>query len=447
MTKGGREDREGVGGQHLEVATSGTRETTSELVPAVGNESDGFESASSRLFVLTNRMNLVALLSSRLLAPRESFYKYYADLSGLCPGWVPILVGPPPAPLVEQVVVERGAGAPVLVELSESVLNGQQLDDPVVYARAAAMADVVAIHFRDEKSLREHRARRYGNVFPHEDLLRVSPELFSSEADAEVVIASPARAPDIDWGRIDRLRGAISAAIASAESSGAMAVAAGMLGARHLPEGAIVPPWLRWPDLGSAAAEPATETDAAKADRLIFLAAYRVLGERDRADAWSPSEVVGAVVREIAAANPSDEVNAIVAHYLRRVREIVNVERDFERFRNPGSPYVAAKALVLVLLRPDLGQLLEWPAEETGADDPTRVVAAVLAGHLRGVARESVALRNIALDDHTAGWAIQIATEGRTPTFGVTEFVAEGDITGVVVGGVRLKTAPLLRRS
>ncbi|MDN2495891.1 hypothetical protein FHY52_04135 [Nocardia nova] len=444
MTNGGHEELEGISGEQLEVRTSGSAETTAEPIPVAWSESDGLAITPPRLFVLTNRMNLLALLSSRLLAPRESFYKYYADLLVQCPGWVPILVGPPPAPLVERVVAERCAGSPVLVEVSESVLNGQQLDGPVVYVRAAAMADVVAIHFRDEKSLREHRARRYENVFPHEDLLRVSPELFSAEADAEVVIAAPARAPEIDWIRIDRSRGAISAAIAAAESGEAMAVAAGMLGASHLPEGTVVPPWLRWPGPASAAAEPASETDAERADRLIFLAAYRVLGERDRADAWSPSEVVGAVVREIAAANPSDEVNAIVQRYLQRVREIVNVERDFERFRNPHSPYVAAKSLLLVLLRPDLKQLLEWSAEETGADNTTRLVAALLAGRLRGVARESVTLRNLALDDHTACWAIRTAT-GRTSTFGVTKFVADDDITAVVVGGVRLKTSPTLR--
>ncbi|MFE3318154.1 hypothetical protein [Nocardia sp. NPDC059195] len=443
MTNGGQEEREGVGDEHLEVGPSGAGEATSEPGLVASNESDGLVVAPPRLFVLTNRMNLVALLSSRLMAPRESFYKYYADLLALCPGWVPILVGPPPALLVERVVVEPGAGAPVLIEVSESVLNGQQLDGPVAYARAAAMADVVAIHFRDEKSLREHRARRYENVFPHEDLLRVSPELFSAEPDAEIVIAAPARAPEIDWVQIDRSRGAISAAIAATESGEALAVAAGMLGASHLPEGAIVPPWLHWPGLASEAAEPASESDAERADRLIFQAAYRVLGERDRTDSWSPSEVLGAVVREVAAANPSDEVNAIVERYLGRVREIVNVERDFERFRNPDSPYVAAKALVLVLLRPDLGQLLEWPAEETGSDETTRLVAALLAGRLRGVARESVALRNVALDDHTAGWAIRTAT-GNASTFRVTELVADDDKTALVVGGVRLKSSPPL---
>ncbi|MFE3317556.1 hypothetical protein [Nocardia sp. NPDC059195] len=401
-------------------------------------------SAPTRLFFLTNRMNLIGLLGSRLLAPRESFRKYYADLLELSPGWVPLLVGPPPVQLIERVVAERGASAPVLVELSEAALNGKRLDGRVVYSRAVALADVKAIHFPDEKSLREHRSRRYGNVFPHECLLRVNPELFSTESDAEVVIAAPMEAPETDWSRIDRVRGAISAAMAAADNGEALAVAAGLLGATSLPKDTIVPPWLSWSGLTGEVAEPTSETDEERADRLIFRAAYRVLGERDRSESWSPSEVLKAAVAEIAAANPSGEVNAIIERHLQRVRELVNVERDFERFRNPGSQYVAAKSFVTVLLRPDLGQLLEWPVEETGIDETTRVVAAVLAGRLRGVARESVTFRDAALDDYTAAWAIQTAA-GQTSTLGVVEFIADDDATAVIVGGVRLKTSLPLR--
>ena len=79
--------------------------------------------------------------------------------------------------LVEHVVAERGAGGPVLVELSDTVLGGREPDGPVVYVRVAVLGDVKAIHFREEKALREHRARGYSNVFRIEELLRVSPRV------------------------------------------------------------------------------------------------------------------------------------------------------------------------------------------------------------------------------------------------------------------------------
>ena len=116
--------------------------------------------APVRLFLLTNRMNLNGVLSSRMLAPRESFHKYYADLLELSPGWVPLLTSPPPATLVASVVAERGSGSPVLVELSESVLGGQQPNGPVVYIHAAALSDVL----KQSISARRSRSANTGLV-------------------------------------------------------------------------------------------------------------------------------------------------------------------------------------------------------------------------------------------------------------------------------------------
>jgi len=97
-----------------------------------------------------------------------------------------------------------------------------------------------------------------------------------------------------------------------------------------------------------------------------------------------------------------------------------------------------------VLLRPDLGQLLEWPPDESGADDATRVVAAVLAGRLRGLSRESVKLRSMRLDDRTAAWAVREACGIGPTSLGEVEFVANESKTVILVDGVELAEAPPL---
>ena len=393
-----------------------------------------------RVLFLTNRMNLMSILSSRVLAPREAFHKYYADLLELSPGWVPLLTVRPTARLVERVVAERGAGSPVLVELSESVLSGREPDSSVTYVRAAALSDVVAIHFREEKSLREHRAREYNNVHPHDDLLRVSPELFESASGVEFSIGTPENGTAINWPQISGRRGSVNGLLAAGDSGEGLAVAAGALGAPQVPGGTILPRWLTWDALTGIVPQPATESEAELADRLIFQTAYRILGERDQAEFWSPSEVLETVAREIASIQPSMGAQIAIERNLQRVRELVNVERNFEPFRNPGSPFVAAKSLLMVLLRPNLDQLLDWPAKETGADPTTRAVAAVLAGRLRGLARESVRLRNVALDDITAAQAVQ-AANGATFPLGAVEFVASNAGTALMLKGTELQVA------
>ena len=79
----------------------------------------------------------------------------------------------------------------MIVELSDSSVTDDRSRSPITHVRAAPLTDVIAIHFPDQKALREHRARAYKNVHPHDDLLRVSPELFRPEDRSEVSIDSP----------------------------------------------------------------------------------------------------------------------------------------------------------------------------------------------------------------------------------------------------------------
>src|SRR6185437_1000463 len=98
----------------------------------------------------------------------------------------------------------------------------------------------------------------------------------------------------------------------------------------------------------------------------------------DVSEAWSPNEVLDAVEARVREADLADDAVDAIIRNLGRVRSIVNVEVDFEPFRQSGRALVSAKALLLVLLRPELDELLAWPEDETGADDATRIVAAVL---------------------------------------------------------------------
>ena len=381
-----------------------------------------------------------------MIAPRESYEKYYTDLLALCPGWVPLLTVRPPADLIEHVTSERGAGAPVVIELSESVLKDSGSLDVVRYVPAVTLSDVKAIHFRDKRALREHRARAYANVHPHDDLLRISPALFESEARGDVQVAAPATDTTTDWNRVDRIRGAVSGILAAADCGEALSLAAGVLGADHPAGGAALPPWLSWSALTGTDLESPSETTDRRADRMTFQAAYRTLGLQDQARSWSPTAVLDAIRSELTRADPDAATQAILDRNLVHIRKIIDAEREFEPFRS-GSPYVAAKSLLMVLLRPDLEQLLAWPEEETGADITTRSVAALMAGCLRGIARESTTRRSVALDDRTAAWAVGVASGDEDGTLGKAEFVSDTSKTVLMLDGAEVfSSLPLVPR-
>lgn len=426
-------EEHGVPAQPSESGLTGTSESS-----ASGAEASEPAAPVRTLYLLTNRMNLNGMLSSRIVAPRESFQKYYSDLLQQTPGWVPLLRDAPSPAQIEAVTSERGAGAPVLLEFPIDVLGTVRSDAPIVYVPAVALSEAVAIHLPSERDLREHRARSYSNVHPHDQLLRVTPELFQSDAP-DVVIRSPASpVASVDWHRIDRTRGAINAAFESVSSGEQLVFAAALVGTTKLPAAVSVPPWFRWLDLDDHdVPDTRPEPDPTLPDHVGFRAAYDVLGDRDVSAAWSPNEVLDAVesrVRETGLAG--DAADAMVRN-LGRVRSIVNVEVDFEPFRSSAHALVSAKALLMVLLRQDLEQLLAWPDDETGADDATRVVAAALAGRLRGLARESTERRSLALDDLTAAWAVRVA-HGGSALLGKAQLVSNSRGTSLKIDGVEV---------
>lgn len=416
--------------------TTAEEPVQTEAVPAATSAA---ADTSTALYFLTNRMNLNGVLSSRLVAPRESFGKYYADLLDRCPGWVPLLTQPPGQDLIDAVLAERGAGAPVIIEFPLSVAGEQPLDVPVVYVPAVGLAEAIAIHLREERDVREHGARGYSNVHPHEDLLKVSAAQFAGASSAGSIIAAPPEAASIDWQRIDRIRGAVNAAVAAAGSGEELAVAAAFLGAEKFPATVTLPEWVSWRELNDhGAPDDRIGPDQSLADHVGFRAVYDALGRCDATEAWSPNAILDEVATGIRASGlPTDLLDAVMRN-LQRVRSIVNVEVDFEPFRPNARAMVSAKSLLLVLLRPDLGELLAWPQHDTGADDATRVTAAVLAGRLRGLSREAIHLRSIALDDLTAAWAVEVA-HGKAVALSGVQFTANARGTALKVDGVELE--------
>lgn len=394
--------------------------------------------APRALYFLTNRMNLNGILSSRLVAPRESFQKYYTDLLQRTPGWVPLLRNAPTSAQLDAVTIERGAGSPVLIEFPLDVLGKMKLDAAIEYVPAIALSEALAIHLPSERDLREHRARGYSNVHPHDELLRVTPELFQSDASDQVTMEAPTSAPAVDWRKVDRVRGAVNAAFASASSGEQLVLAAAFIGATKLPAAVNVPEWFGWVDLDDHADHAARPVpDTSRPDHVGFRAAYDVLGDRDASQAWSPNEVLDSVESRVREAGLADDAADALVRNLDRVRSIVNVEAEFERFRPTTRALISAKALLLALLRPELDQLLAWPDDETGADDATRVVAAVLAGRLRGLARESTEQRSLALDDLTAAWAARVA-RGGSASLGKPQLVANSRSTSLKIDGVEV---------
>ncbi|MGZ4531335.1 MAG: hypothetical protein ACXVXP_03170 [Mycobacteriaceae bacterium] len=376
-------------------------------------------------YVLTNRLNLNGILSSRLIGPRESYGKYYRDLLELTPGFVPVLAAPPAPDALDHVIATPRTG-PVLLETR---IHAE--DAGVWFVPAFALADVTAIHLPDEQALREHSSRRYANVHQHDDLLRVTPELFSGPVGLEqIVVGCPAPGEPVDWALGDRLRGSFSAAAHAATDARTLEVAAALIGS--IPVGDFE---TRRLGLGRTAD---TEPPASDEEEVLFASAFDLLCSTDMQTAWNAMGIVEALEEAAVSSHPE---STRLASNLAAVRSVVSGERPFVPFRSANdAALMSAKALLLVLLRPELAELLTWSPAETGADRRTTQCAAVLAGALRGLARESTVLRSRTLDDATARWLVARASGSRRAFD--SRVVTDADTATLMVEGDLIRTVP-----
>lgn len=407
---------------------------------------------AERYFLVTNRFNLLSLLGARLLMPAQAFRKYYADPLERVPGRVPLLVGLPGDQLLSEAAGSAPNSFPVLIEVASldglSVQRGQ--DGLVLVEGFVPWSSVRGIHFPTDVALREHLARAYANIHRHDDLLRVSPELFvggNRDVSWPEVGDSTATASTVDWNRLDRARGALNGLRAASRTPDAISRLGELLNSAR----ASAPASARAPaEVGGAewlkavrtmlALHPAGEPPpskrrrgAPKPDDLLFAAALEVFVGVDVQEAWSPRTLVGAIA-EKASEGATARAQGVIAKNMGHVRAVIAGERDFSPFKATGTGLATAKALLLVLLREDLKSLLDWSVEETNADSAVMQTAAALAGALRGLSRENVELRLSVFDDLTMAMAVE------EPVSSVN-VVEEGDEVVLNLGTVPLARA------
>lgn len=350
------------------------------------------------LFFLTNRFNLLHILSSRLIGPIESYPKHYKDLLDEAPGYVVLLTEQPSAALAELVCTEGANNFPVLLTLPLESLPAGHADHDAALALPGALplSMVDAIVFPSDEARRDHETRQYDNV-PTDDRFTVDPAAFQNQsATREAVraaIAQQARTSNqvsAEWRRLDAARGALSALLA-APTAGVTAAAVGRF-LSQLSAG-------RWSPLVRIRESEAADHD--RGEGRLLSAVVTLLDQVDRTKTVSGRRLLKDLERSLT----EGDVDARVRTNLEGLRAYTTGDREFTSFKDSSSALVSAKALLLFLLRPSLEGQLEWDSAELNASDEVRLLALGLVGRATGATEMPVSKRSLALDDVTAARA------------------------------------------
>lgn len=161
-------------------------------------------STETVLYVLTNNLNLVDILSSGMIKSAAFYEKYYKDLGDVCPHAIPLLKVAPSAALVDAAIEKGEIIYPVILEISADGLSGpawvisskftnrkgkvsQRENVTALLINGVLPSSIISgIHFRSEMELKEFTVRRYANLNPERENYRlaVSPHLFDGDISA-----------------------------------------------------------------------------------------------------------------------------------------------------------------------------------------------------------------------------------------------------------------------
>jgi hypothetical protein len=391
-----------------------------------------------RVFVLTNRNNVLEYLSGGLIIPAVGFTKYYEDIGRRSPGRVPIFGS---RVFYSKALEETVNSFPVAIELDVSQLSSEAVPSlgeneassktPVglngisVWAPAGVIpvSAITGIHFRSERDRSEFKAREYSNTPQLKVPLNVELALFDEmEPRVEPILSwlSSLPAPASDLGLqiklLDRESGGLALlAHAVAGSSNALTAFGHLLLHGVTPSaGAIAHPkrsrrgkkghgrpapdeksglstWMMSVLTGSES----SHSDVVEA--AVFGASIDILRNANFFEAWRPLEQLDAIESRVIASLQDDQVRSEAVRSFDAVRSVIRLDRDF-RPLNTGKGLEAAKALLMVLLRPDPTKLLNWDRNESGASDQVLAAAFYLCGTLHGHKRLPISLRFAGVD-------------------------------------------------
>lgn len=370
----------------------------------------------ANLYVLTNRANVLSMLSCGLLRPLDGYEKYYRDILELCPGRLTVWCGPVPVNVPSLVSDPEDRLFPVILELDGTMIRGNSIraidrnlqpcetDLPADAARIMCILPgcvipvcaVKAIHFQAEQESEDFKARTFDNIDFGKIPSRITPMLFKGpevvpENFLSIMKNIPA-GPLTDsrlFRRVDAAGGAIvmlAAALPEEESwvhllrsviggTSEQDVLRGVSGTPGLLSG-LVPVILGESD----------ETGSSSpAEYSLIGEALKILAGKSPKEGIVPDEFIRQVSRVGLDKRPSKENRRDIENWQKVSLAVAKNEREAPPLTDQEK--IGMRALLLFALRPETGRILQSRSSGLKVGEKVIAVAATLAGSFSGYAR------------------------------------------------------------
>lgn len=378
----------------------------------------------TRLFHPTNRANLLSILSSGLIRPREGYEKYYEDLLVYCPGRVILWYGAVPRNL-EGILSPPDSGLfPVMLEINVGRLQGRDvpsldagmsvnsvelpaaINDTLCLAPETVipLVSVTAIHFRTPEEVEDFLSRGFDNVEAESMELKVSPSLFQGpDIDLSLLksrLASLPRGclcdPNI-FQRLDSAAGA-TAVLAKAlpESMEWLEFISQILrtedvsGPKEPRNSKYIPDWIYKVIPMILGGEPYVGR-LPSAEAFLFSKAIAILRDLNMRDGFVPTDFIENIARFESGDTDLAKWEPEISKWKQKATAIARNEGGIPDLDDTRGIFF--RALFLFILRQEPVRILKSDASQLMPGENVRAYASLLSGLFAGYSRLGVDIR------------------------------------------------------
>lgn len=371
-------------------------------------ESDGY-------YFLTNRRNILSIMSSGLLGPSDIFAKYKDDILAKTGGYFPLFSKGFSNDLINATTDNPDINFPVIIELDRNKLpdscahglsdTGQFISDVQLHDKVGLrLFDIVLntdmikeVHFNSQENLEDFLSRMFDNVPVDTFNCTVSPKLFNSDSALPIEFFSKVK--KIESSNIERL------AITSDKIAASIALLAENMSVESdvlLLKSLTVYPYAGKNDriekeynilikiINSIVTGAAINCDSG--DCKLLGVVLNKLVDINPGDGWVSGDFLDSVHSAYKELSPNDDYK--IDEWHDACKSIINTEMDVTPNIFSDEKNIVKRSILFLLLRPDYEDIVHHKNSYLNPGHTVKVLGLFLAGFKVGYERLSNEFKN-----------------------------------------------------
>ncbi len=372
---------------------------------------------SSPILILTNRMNVMQVLSSGLVRSREAYEKYYDDPLMWISARIPLWIDNIPANIEKHFSEDQFFS--VIIELKHSVFNLENVpaitkDNNLVQSSSGKCEDnirlllpsgvlplssVNALHFMNHEDLSDFKARGFDNIDLESLATKVTPELFAGsdlDIDALTSVLQSVNSPsgsseDSRFRCLDALAGMITMlALNMPDSLGWISALEMLLDTKSRKTNVVLAPIPSWIS-GVADSIFNVSSREIKKDfvgNLLDMMVWKLCVMNFK-DGLAPDRFADDLISELLKTADEKDRDALEGFH-KRLKQIMENQATSVSFSDDEDPRkVAQRAVTLFIMRPDPDRIMKTVDSSLAPGKQVLALASIFAGIFSGYARLS----------------------------------------------------------